>query len=102
MIADGHQGVLVTLVERKSRYTLAAPLLQRTSAEVGQTVIALLRPHKAHCKTITFGNGKKFAEHAFMEKCLGATVYFAHPTALGSERRARTTTDCCASTSPRR
>ena len=79
VIGRGHQGVLVTLVERKSRYTLAAPLPRRTSAEVGQTVIELLRPHKARCKTITFDNGKEFADHAFMEKCLGAKVYFAHP-----------------------
>ena len=79
VIGRGHQGVLVTLVERKSRYTLAAPLPRRTSAAVGQTVIELLRPHKERCKTITFDNGKEFAEHAFMEKCLDAKVYFAHP-----------------------
>ncbi len=79
VIGHGHQGVLVTLVERKSRYTLAAPLPQRTSAQVGQAVIELLRPHKERCKTITFDNGKEFAEHAFIEKCLGAKVYFAHP-----------------------
>lgn len=79
VIGHGHQGVRVTLVERKSRYTLAAPLPRRTSAEVGQTVIELLRGHKARCKTITFDNGKEFADHAFMEKCLDAKVYFAHP-----------------------
>lgn len=79
VIGRGHQGVLVTLVERKSRYTLAAQLPRRTSAEVGQMVIDLLRPHKARCKTITFDNGKEFAEHAFIEKCLDAKVYFAHP-----------------------
>ena len=79
VIGRGHQGVLVTLVERKSRYTLAAPLPRRTSAEVGQIVIDLLRPHKARCKTITFDNGKEFADHEFMEKCLNAKVYFAHP-----------------------
>lgn len=79
VIGRGHQGVLVTLVERKSRYTLAAPLPRRTSAEVGQAVIDLLRPHKGRSKTITFDNGKEFAEHAFMEKCLKAKVYFAHP-----------------------
>ena len=31
VIGSGHQGVLVTLVERKSRYTLAAPMPRRTS-----------------------------------------------------------------------
>ena len=79
VIGCGHQGVLVTLVERKSRYTLAAPLPRRTSALVGQAMIDLLRPHKARCKTITLDNGKEFADHEFIAKCLRAKVYFAHP-----------------------
>ncbi|MDD2712478.1 MAG: IS30 family transposase [Simplicispira sp.] len=79
VIGKGHEGVLVTLAERTSRYTLAAALPRRTSAEVGQAVIDLLRPHKERCQTITFDNGKEFAEHEFIGKCLGAKVYFAHP-----------------------
>ena len=79
VIGSGHQGVLVTLVERKSRYTLAAALPRRTSTLVGQAMIDLLRPHKRRCKTITLDNGKEFADHAFIGKCLGAKVYFAHP-----------------------
>lgn len=79
VIGGGHQGVLLTLVERKSRYTLAAPLPRRTSEQVGQAMIDLLRPHKERCKTITLDNGKEFANHEFIAKCLGAKVYFAHP-----------------------
>lgn len=79
VIGKGHQGVLVTLVERKSRYTLATPLESRHSDRVTQAVIELLRPHKKHCKTLTFDNGKEFAEHAFIAQCLQAKVYFAHP-----------------------
>jgi IS30 family transposase len=79
VIGKGHQGVLVTLVERKSRYTLAAPLNSRHSAGVTQAIIDLLRPHKTQCKTLTFDNGKEFAEHEFIAQCLQAKVYFAHP-----------------------
>lgn len=79
VIGCGHQGVLVTLVERKSRYTLAAALPRRTSALVGQAMIDLLRPHKERCKTITLDNGKEFADHEFVAGCLQAKVYFAHP-----------------------
>lgn len=79
VIGRGHKGVLVTLVERKSRYTLAAPLPRRTSEQVSQAMIDLLRPHKARCKTITLDNGKEFADHQFVGKCLKAKVYFAHP-----------------------
>lgn len=79
VIGCGHQGILVTVVERKSRYTLAAPLPRRTSDLVGQAMIDLLRPHKERCKTITLDNGKEFADHEFIARCLGAKVYFAHP-----------------------
>jgi IS30 family transposase len=79
IVGKGHQGVLVTLVERKSRYALARQLHSRHSAGVTEAVIALLRPHKDLCKTITFDNGKEFAQHEFIADSLGADVYFAHP-----------------------
>ena len=79
VIGHAHQGVLVTLVERKSRYTLACQLESRHSSKVTPAIIALLRPHKAHCKTLTFDNGKEFAEHEFIAQCLKVKVYFAHP-----------------------
>ena len=79
VIGKGHQGVLVTLVERKSRYTLARQLDSRHSTKVTQAIIELLRPHKKICKTLTFDNGKEFAEHEFIALCLDAKVYFAHP-----------------------
>lgn len=79
IIGKGHQGVLVTLVERKSRYTLAQQLHSRHSEGVTEAVIALLRPYKSQCQTITFDNGKEFAQHAFIAASLKANVYFAHP-----------------------
>jgi IS30 family transposase len=79
IVGKGHQGVLLTLVERKSRYTLARQSDSRHSAGVTGAVIALLRPYQSQCQTITFDNGKEFADHEFMAKCLNAKVYFAHP-----------------------
>lgn len=79
VIGKAHQGALVTLVERKSRYTLARRVPGKHASSVGQAVIELLRPHKASCHTLTFDNGKEFAEHEFIAKCLRADVYFAHP-----------------------
>ena len=79
VIGKNHQGALVTLVERKSRYTLACQVASRHSAGVTEAVIALLQPHRRQCHTLTFDNGKEFAEHAFMAQCLSAKVYFAHP-----------------------
>jgi IS30 family transposase len=79
VIGKGHKGALVTLVERKSRYTLAHSLPSKHSAGVTQAIIDLLRPHKKVCKTLTFDNGKEFAQHEFIADCLNAKVYFAHP-----------------------
>jgi transposase, IS30 family len=79
VIGKHHQGALVTLVERKSRYTLAKQVDSRHSAGVTQAIVGMLRPHKAQCLTLTFDNGKEFAEHALIAKALQAKVYFAHP-----------------------
>ncbi len=44
-----------------------------------QAIVDLLRPHRQACKTLTFDNGKEFAEHEFIASCLKAAVYFAQP-----------------------
>jgi transposase, IS30 family len=79
VIGKGHQGVLVTLVERKSRYTLARRVHSKHAQPVGGAIIEMLRPHKAYCHTMTFDNGKEFADHALIAHRLDAKVYFAHP-----------------------
>ena len=79
VIGRGHSGVLVTLVERRSRFTLACCLPNREAEPVSAAIIEMLRAHKAHCRTITFDNGKEFADHAFIGSCLAADVYFARP-----------------------
>jgi IS30 family transposase len=79
VIGAGRKGALVTLVERKSRYTLAYPLRSKHSAGVTEAIVDMLRPHRQACKTLTFDNGKEFAEHEFIASCLKAKVYFAKP-----------------------
>jgi transposase, IS30 family len=79
VIGRGHSGVLVTLVERMSRFTLACCLPNREAEPVSAAIIQMLRAHKTQCHTITFDNGKEFAEHEFMAFCLDAKVFFARP-----------------------
>jgi transposase, IS30 family len=74
-----HQGFLVTLVERMSRYTLAAQVNTKEALPVAEAIISMLRPHKQLCHTITFDNGQEFAQHQYIAECLDARVYFAHP-----------------------
>jgi IS30 family transposase len=79
VVGKGHIDDLVTLVERKSRYTLAHQLPSNHSAEVTQSIIDLLRPHKRVCKTLTFDDGREFAEHEFIADCPDAKVNLTHP-----------------------
>ena len=79
VIGHGNTGVLVTLVERCSRYTLVRHLPNREAAPVSAAILEMLRPHKVQCLTLTFDNGKEFADHVFFGNCLDAEVFFAHP-----------------------
>ena len=62
----------------RADHTLACQLDSRHSTKVTPAIIALLRPHKAQCKTLTltltFVNGKKFSEQEFTTQCLKAKV----------------------------
>ncbi|NJM44375.1 MAG: IS30 family transposase [Brachymonas sp.] len=79
VVGSHHKGFLVTLVERKSRYCLVAQVPNKEATRVGEAIIEMLRPHKQVCHTITFDNGKEFAQHQYVADCLEAKVYFAHP-----------------------
>lgn len=70
-------GCVVTLVERVSRYLVAALLRSRASNPLTEAVLRIL--DGAPCSSITVDNGKEFARHARMSSVLGAPVYFAHP-----------------------
>lgn len=77
IIGKGHKGAVVTLVERKSKLTLAMQVDNKTEENVTAAVIKLLKPYQAH--TITFDNGKEFTNHKAIAEALEADIYFAHP-----------------------
>ena len=56
VIGKDHQGALVTLADRCSRYTLSAPVAGRHADGVTAAMLTLLEPHKARCHTITLDN----------------------------------------------
>ena len=72
-------GVLVSVVERRSRYTVLGKVCSKQAEPVAAATIALLAPYKEHTQTITADNGKEFAHHATISQALDAAVYFAHP-----------------------
>jgi len=79
VIGKGHQGALVTIVERVTNFTLAAQVTSKRAEEVTKATIELLRPYQERVYTITADNGKEFAYHDEIGKALDAKVYFAHP-----------------------
>jgi IS30 family transposase len=79
IIGAGKRGAIVTLVDRKSRLTLLKQVTRRTAAAVEEAILDLLRPYQASTHTITFDNGKEFANHQTIAQKLQANMYFAHP-----------------------
>jgi IS30 family transposase len=76
----GCSEVIVTLVERKTGFMLAGKAKNRTSAAVGQRMIALFEqvPTERR-KTLTLDNGKEFAGHEQVTEKLKLPIYFARP-----------------------
>ena len=77
----GKQGgsVLVTLVERKTRFSVVGKASNRTAREVTSVILERLSPLAPHVQTLTYDNGKEFAMHQEISKELDASGYFAHP-----------------------
>lgn len=76
-----HQQALVTLTERKSRYTLLGKVRQRTALAVQHQIVTLLSPLASKVLTLTSDNGKEFANHLAIAEALNLNYYFAHPYA---------------------
>ena len=77
----GYRGgtVLVTAVERKTRFSVIALAPNKTAEAVKQSILDALTPLAAWVKTLTYDNGKEFALHEDIAEVLEAKGYFAHP-----------------------
>lgn len=70
-------GGLVTVVDRKSRYTRLARVARKGAPEVRAALRHCLGAMAA--KTLTLDNGTEFTDHSGIRSDTGAKVYFAHP-----------------------
>ena len=90
----GAQGAsaLFVVVERKSRYAIIAPLLDRTADSMRRTMVEALGGLPAHVRvSITVDNGSENAKHKEIEAMLRASIYFcAIHTKVGRRERWRT------------
>ena len=103
VIGAAHKQAFVTLVERKSGYAVLAKVKNKTSDLVSSAIITKLNAVTPLVKTLTFDNGKEFAEHARIDTALQSTMYFADPFAsVGNADQMKTSMVYCVNTSPKR
>lgn len=79
IIGKNHKGVILTIVERKTKLTLMQKLPNKRSDLVADAIIKLLLPYRHRVHTITTDNGKEFSNHKDIAKKLGTKIFFAHP-----------------------
>ena len=81
VMGKDRKSALLTLVERKTLYTVIVRLRGKQADLLADAAVSHMQDLKAKVKTITFDNGLEFAEHEVIAKGLGADIYFAHPYA---------------------
>ncbi|GAB3228122.1 IS30 family transposase [Spirosoma arcticum] len=79
VIGKGYDGVLLTLVERRTKYVLMVKLRSKHARALALAAVKALRRSGLPVRTITFDNGLEFACHEYIGSQLGAATYFAHP-----------------------
>ena len=78
VIGKNHKQAIVSLVERKSGFTLIRKVECRTADAVSKAMTKLLKPYQRRVHTITSDNGKGFVCHEEVARALRADLYFAH------------------------
>ena len=81
VIGKGHGGVLETVVERTSKYTVLEGVAHKTAAAVRKAVTRGLQPYKSWVHTMTYDNGREFSDHVGMARDIEVQIYFVHPYA---------------------
>jgi len=81
VIGKHHKQALVTVVDRKSKFTLIKKISNKRSSLVEIALIEMLLPLKKWIHTITSDNGKEFASHQTIASYLNIDYYFCHPYA---------------------
>jgi len=72
-------GALVTVVDRKSKFTLIKNVESKQADVVTKALIEIITPIKGITHTITSNNGKEFAYHKEVAQALDTKFYFANP-----------------------
>jgi IS30 family transposase len=80
MVGKGRRSALATMVERKSGYARIGRADNMRAATVRRVIARRMRDMPAALRrSVTFNNGKEFAEHRQLAQTLNLETYFALP-----------------------
>jgi IS30 family transposase len=82
VLGNNESGVaMLTIVDRRSRYTRLRRVKNKTAAVVGRQTLAALRPYGDLNKTITNDNGVEFQKGVEFERESGVPIFYTDPGA---------------------
>jgi IS30 family transposase len=79
IVGKNHQGYLVSMVERHSKYTLLVRVADSGARTVKTAILQALTHLKDKVLTLTADNGKEFSAHKDIAAALEADFFFAKP-----------------------
>jgi IS30 family transposase len=79
VMGKGSKHCIVTLVERKTGYTLIGQFNDRTTKSTNTRTIKLMNKMPKQFKTMTSDNGTKFHQNKKVEEATNCPYYFANP-----------------------
>jgi IS30 family transposase len=80
LIGKNHKGAILSMVDRKSKFTLLSLLKKKGASDVvSATKRCFNRAPRKICRTITYDNGKEFSAHDIISKALNMKCFFARP-----------------------
>ena len=79
VVGKDHKGFLVTVVDRKSKFSIIKSVPTKHAEVVTAALIDMLTPMQKITHTITSDNGKEFAYHKQVSDALDTDFYFANP-----------------------
>ena len=79
IIGKNHRQAIISIVERKSKFTILKKVERKTAKNVTQATVEALKRYEKRVLSITGDNGSEFAYHEQISNELSAEFYFAHP-----------------------
>lgn len=92
------RGSVLTVVERRSGFTMIRKLKARTADEATAAASTVIRQMRGSFHTLTFDNGTEFHDYETLERRFGVKCYFATPYHSWERAPTRTSTASFGST----